>query len=63
MFKNRPIKTKSYKHQQSAYEHTPTLPTRQLILAPSGNGKTVLLVNQLIDIYKDCFEAGNVCFS
>ena len=62
-FKNKPIKTKQYKHKQSAYEHVPTLPTRQLILAPSGSGKTVLLVNQLIDVYKDCFEAGIHVFS
>ena len=62
-FKNNPIKTKSYKHTQSTYEHVPVLPTRQLILAPSGSGKTVLLVNQLIDVYKDCFEAGIHVFS
>ena len=62
-FKNKPIKIKQYKHKQSAYEHVPTLPTRQLINAPSGTGKTVLLVNQLIDVYKDCFEAGIHVFS
>ena len=29
---------------------------RNLILAPSGSGKTVLLVNMIMDIYKGCFN-------
>ena len=62
-FKNKPIKTKQYKHKQSAYEHMPTLPTRQLILAPSASGKTVLLVNQLIDLTAQLHEDAADCFN
>jgi hypothetical protein len=39
------------------------LPTRQLILSPSGGGKTNIIVQQICNIYKDCFEAGIHVFS
>ena len=29
---------------------------RSLILSPSGGGKTVMLVNMIMDIYKGCFN-------
>ena len=32
------------------------LPTRSMILAPSGGGKTVLLQNMILDIYLNCFS-------
>ena len=41
---------------QSKYEFAAALPTRSLILAPSGGGKTVLLQNMILDIYRDCFS-------
>ena len=53
--KIRPIKVPEHTSSQSKYEHVPKLPTRSLILAPSGGGKTVLLQNLVLDVYKDCF--------
>ena len=32
------------------------LPTRALIVAPSNSGKSVLLQNILLDIYRNCFD-------
>ena len=34
----------------------PKLPTRSLVLAPSFSGKTVLLQNLRLDVYRGCFE-------
>ena len=53
--KIRPIKVPEHTSSQSQYEHVPRVPTRSLILAPSGGGKTVLLQNLVLDVYKDCF--------
>ena len=52
----KPIKLKQYECKQSNYEVAPELPMRNLILSPSGGGKTVLLVNMIMDIYKGCFN-------
>ena len=46
-----PIKAAEYTCKQSKYPQLYTLPTRSLILGPSGTGKSVLLVNMLLDIY------------
>jgi len=51
-----PIKVKEYQVKQSKYEHVSRLPTRSIINAPSGSGKTVLLQNLILDIYKGCFS-------
>ena len=53
-----PIKTKTYESKQSKIggEIVPKLPCRSLILSPSGGGKTVLLQNLILNIYKGCFE-------
>ena len=51
----KPIKVPEYDSKQSKYMFSGKLPTRSLILAPSGGGKTVLLQNMILDIYKDCF--------
>jgi hypothetical protein len=53
--KIKPIKLDEYTSKQNKYEHAAQLPTRSLILAPSGGGKTVLLQNMNLDIYRDCF--------
>ena len=46
-----------YERKQSKYgEHVPKLPMRSMILAPSGSGKTVLLQNMILDIYRGCFN-------
>ena len=52
----KPIKLKQYECKQCDYEVTPELPMRSLILSPSGGGKTVMLVNMIMDIYKGCFN-------
>jgi hypothetical protein len=51
-----PIKVPEHVSAQSKYEFAAALPTRSLILAPSGGGKTVLLQNLILDIYRDCFS-------
>lgn len=42
--------------KQSKYEVVSELPTRTLILAPSNSGKSVLLQNIVLNIYRGCFE-------
>ena len=34
----------------------PRVPMRSLILAPSGGGKTILIQNLIMNIYKGCFN-------
>ena len=51
-----PIKVKQYEVKQSKYPQVGRLPIRSILLAPSGSGKTVLLQNMILDIYKGCFE-------
>ena len=51
-----PIKHKEYECRQSKYDHVPKLPMRSMILSPSGGGKTVLLQNMILDIYRGCFN-------
>jgi len=52
----KPIALKDFECKQSKYEMVPRIPMRSLILAPSGGGKTVLLQNMILDIYRDCFS-------
>ena len=52
----KPIKMEEFSSTQSKYEHAAQLPTRSLVLAPSGGGKTILLQNMVLDIYRDCFS-------
>ena len=52
----KPYKTKEYKSKQSKYDHVGKLPARQLLLGPSGTGKTVVLTNLILDVYRGCFE-------
>ena len=51
-----PVKVKQYDVKQSKYEHVSKLPTRSIINAASGSGKTVLIQNLILDIYKGCFS-------
>ncbi len=52
-----PIRLKEYHVKQSKYgDIVPKLPTRPMILSPSGGGKTVLISNMILDIYKNCFN-------
>ena len=52
----KPIDLKDYTCKQSKHEHLPKVPLRMLLLAPSGSGKTVLLSNLILNIYRGCFE-------
>lgn len=52
----RPHASKEYSYKQSRFKHVPTLPTRAIIVAPSGGGKTTLLVSLILDIYRGCFR-------
>ena len=52
-----PMKHIEYECKQSKYgEHVPKLLMRSMIPAPSGQGKTVLLQNMILDIYRGCFN-------
>jgi ABC-type transporter Mla maintaining outer membrane lipid asymmetry ATPase subunit MlaF len=47
---------KSFTRKQCKHGTVPNLPLRGVILAPSGNGKTVLLANLILKVYRGCFE-------
>ena len=49
----KPIKTKQYDVPESRYKQEGKLPFRSIILGSSGSGKTILLQNMIIDIYKN----------
>ena len=51
-----PIRLKDYTVRQSKYDMVPRVPMRSLILAPSGGGKTILIQNLIMNIYKGCFN-------
>ena len=52
-----PIQLKEFTCNQSHYGDTvPAIPVRSMSVAPSGAGKTVLLTNMTLDIYKGCFS-------
>ena len=48
-------KSKTYDLKQSKYDFVSKLPTRSFLIAPSNSGKTVLLTNLILDVYRDCF--------
>ena len=51
------VKTKEYTVKQSKYgDLVPKLPQRTLITAPSFSGKTQLIANLILDVYKCCFN-------
>ena len=52
----KPIQTKQYEVKQSKFEACGKLPIRSVILGPSGNGKTILLQNMIMNLYDKCFE-------
>ncbi len=51
-----PISLKDFTCKQSKHSVMPKLPLRGVILAPSGSGKTVLLSNLILKMYRGCFE-------
>ena len=52
----KPIRTKEYEVPKSKYSVVGALPTRSIILGPSGSGKSILLQNMILDIYKGLFK-------
>ena len=52
----KPIDLKEYSCKQSKHSHAPKVPLRMILLAPRGSGKTVLLSNLILNIYRGCFE-------
>ena len=51
-----PISVKAFTCKQSKHGTVPNLPLRGVLLAPSGAGKTVLLANMILKVYRGCFE-------
>ena len=52
----KPIKTKEYTVKQSNYPHVGKLPIRSIVLGPSGSGKSILIQNMILDLYKGLFQ-------
>jgi carboxylesterase type B len=52
----KPIKLKDFECSQSKYDNVEKLPLRSLIVGSSGGGKSILLQNMILDIYKNCFS-------
>ena len=55
-----PIKLQEYTCKQSKHDIVPKLPRRGILLAPSGSGKTVVLSNAILNVYRDCYERLNM---
>ena len=51
-----PIDIPEYKYKNSKYEMMPNLPARMLCVASSTGGKTVLIQNLILKIYRGSFE-------
>ena len=49
-------KTKTHSCKQSKYPIAPECPFRAIAYGPSGSGKSVLLQQLILDVYKGCFE-------
>ena len=57
-----PIKLKEFEVKQSKYNVAPKIPFRSVILGPSSSGKTVLLTNLILNVYKNCFTRVYIFF-
>ena len=51
-----PIDIPKYQFKNSKYEMMPSLPARMLAVASSTGGKTVLIQNLILKIYRNSFE-------
>ena len=52
----KPYKTREFDSKQSQYGHADKLPMRAIVLGPSGTGKTILLQNMILDVYRGAFS-------
>ena len=52
----KPHKSEEYEFKQSKYDVAPRIPFSQIVVGPSGSGKSILLQNMILDICRDCFE-------
>ena len=55
----KPIQEKIYENKQSKYKHlakSGKLPAIGCILAPTTGGKTTLIANLILDVYRGAFE-------
>ena len=53
----KPIQLKEHTCKQGKYgDIVPKLPMRSMLVGPPGSGKTVLLTNMVLDLYKDVFH-------
>ena len=51
-----PKQMTEYSVKQSKYDVAGKTPLRDILLGPSGVGKTILIQNMILDIYRDCFD-------
>ena len=51
----KPINITEYEFKQSKYEHVPKLPFGSIIVASSTGGKTVLVQNLILNVYRNSF--------
>ena len=49
------IKLQEYTCKQSKHDIVPNNSLRGILLAPSGSGKTFLLANSILNVYRDCY--------
>ena len=52
----KPHKSAEYDFQQSKYDVAPRIPFSQIVVGPSGSGKSILLQNMILDFYRNCFQ-------
>ena len=52
----KPIDIPEYTYKNSKYDMMPSLPFRGILVASSTGGKTVLIQNLILNIYKGSFE-------
>ena len=52
----KPVKNQKYTCKQSKYDNVDELPMRIALVGPSQSGKTTLITNMILNIYRGCFE-------
>ena len=59
----KPHKLVEYKFKQLTYDVAPGIPFSQIVVGPSGSGKSILLQNMILDLYRNCFERVFIFFA